>query len=86
MPDDNFIGSNEELLTLVYVPKNTMEYTRISKDELIKIIHFIYFEIYYPSCKNIKPQGYDDYESYIEDIIQMYKGTLPDYIKLIPID
>lgn len=86
MPDDDFFCSNEELLTLVYIPKNIMECDRISKDDLIRIIHFIYFEIYYPSCKNIKPQGYENYESYIDDIIQMYRETLPDYIKLILID
>lgn len=85
MPDDNFGDINEEILSLVYIPMYVMANTRISKSELLNILQSIYFEIYYPSCNEITACDCNNYNFYLESIMEIYKDNLPEYIDLIPI-
>ena len=85
MPDNNFCGSKEEILSLVYIPMYTVANTIISKNILIEILQSIYFEIYYPSCNEITNCNCNYYNIYLDKIINDYKNSLPDYINLIAI-
>ena len=85
MPDDEYGDVNEEILSLVYVPMYTMVNMRMSKNELLSILQTIYFEIYYPSCNEITACDCNDYNLYLDSIMDMYKSVLPEYIDLIAI-
>lgn len=84
MPDDKYGNMDEEILSLVYIPMYSMANMRISKSELLVILESIYFEIYYPSCNEIASCDCDDYNSYLESIMEIYKNDLPEYIELLP--
>lgn len=86
MPNDNFDDVGDDILSLVYVPIYSLANERIPKNELISLLQSIYFDIYYPSCKEITTCDCNDYNIYLENIMDLYVDSLPDYIKLIPID
>ncbi len=86
MPNDNFDDIGDDILSLVYVPLYFLVNERIPKNELISLLQSIYFEIYYPSCKEITTCDCNDYNIYLENIMDLYADSLPDHIKLIPID
>ncbi len=85
MPDEQFENTNEIVLSLVYIPAYSLSNKIISKDEILKIIEMIYFEIYYPSCNEVKLPNCNSYNIYLENIIETYKKTLPSYIKLLAV-
>lgn len=85
MPDDEYGDVSEEILSLVYIPMYTMANMKMPKNELLSILQTIYFEIYYPSCNEITACDCNDYNSYLESIMDIYKSDLPEYIDLIPI-
>ena len=85
MPDDEYGDVSEEILSLVYIPMYSMANMKMSKNELLSILQTIYFEIYYPSCNEIIACDCNDYSSYLESIMDIYKSDLPEYIDLIPI-
>lgn len=85
MPDDNFGDISEEILSLAYIPIYSLANTRISKNELLEILQSLYFEIYYPSCNHVTSCDCNNYNIYLENIMDLYKSSLPEYINLIEI-
>lgn len=84
MPDDNYDGVNEEILSLVYIPMLGLSNEHISKSELLNLIKSIYFDIYYPSCNRITGCDCNNYNNYLLQIINLY-SNLPEYIDLIKV-
>lgn len=83
MPDDNSGDVSEEILSLAYIPIYSLANNRMSKVDLLNLLQSIYFEIYYPSCNDVTTCDCNNYNTYLENIMDLYKSSLPDYINLI---
>lgn len=74
--------TEEDFLSLIFVPFYKMENGVISKTEFINIIEFIYFGIYGPSCNEVMCDC-GSYNKYLIKLVEEYKRSFNDYISLI---
>ena len=84
MPGENASITSEDFLSLIFIPYYKPENAVISKNDYIKIIEFIYFDVYGPSCNDVvcDCRAYNDY---LSNLISMYKSDHNDYINLVKI-
>lgn len=84
MPGEESFVTSEDLMSLIYVPIKPLDNNVLSKNSLIQLIEFIYFEIYGPSCNEVMCDCIS-YNKYLGEIIKTYKSDFDDYINLIPL-
>ena len=83
MPNNDFEKTNEQLLTLVYIPYHAKRNNIIPKENLLNILHTIYFDIYCPSCNEVSCCDCTQYNEYLEEIMSIYRNDLSENINLI---
>lgn len=81
MPDDNYNSTNEDILSLIWIPKNKPTNNELSKQEVIDFCKNIYNDIYLPSCKETNCS--DNYTKYLNSLYLKYNESLCDKIKII---
>ncbi len=81
MPDDAYNSAQEDILSLIWIPKVAPEKNYIKKNDIITICKNIYEDIYLPSCKqsNCCP----NYKKYLNTLYLKYKNEIPSKVKLI---
>jgi len=82
MPGFTYNEDKEKTLSLVYFPIYTPAREFEYKNTILQYIKSIYFDIYYPSCKCLSPID-NEYQYYLMNLINRYRGNYGDFITLI---
>lgn len=86
MPGECDKMTDEDFLSLLYIPYYEKDNNCISRDELLSLIESIYYEIYAPSCDPSSGRDCNAYNDYLLSIIEMYKTDFKEYVELIPLN
>jgi hypothetical protein len=74
---------DEEHLALSYIPFKTPSILNsIKKQEVLKILYFVYCQVYGDSYTDDEEKD-KDYRSYVASVLEFYEATLPEEIKLL---
>ena len=73
MPNELNDATEEEFMSLLVIPSHEIEYPKMEKELLLKIIKSIYYKIYYPSCHCLG--GKQSYEEYLNELVKAYDPT-----------
>lgn len=84
MPGEESFVTSEDLMSLIYVPLKRLDNNVLSKNSVIQIIEYLYFEIYGPSCNEVMCDC-NKYNKYLGELIKAYQSDFDDYINLIPL-
>lgn len=81
MPGEENQITQEDFMSLIYIPYYKVGNDVISKKEFIDIIEFIYYDIYGPSCNEVMCDC-NKYNTYLGELIKDYKKDCEEYIDL----
>lgn len=81
MPDDNYNSTNEDILSLIWIPKIKPCKNELSKKTVIDFCKNIYNDIYLPSCNESNCSK--SYTKYLDNLYTKYDKTLPDKVKIV---
>lgn len=81
MPGAELHVTDERFMSLIYIPYYKPENDFISKEEIIQIIEFVYFDVYGPSCNEVKCDC-GAYTLYLKELIKTYKTDYAEYVSL----
>jgi hypothetical protein len=73
MPNGLNEATDEEIMSLLVIPNHEIEFPKIEKEFLLKVIKSIYYKIYYPSCNSLG--GCERYEFYLDSLVKLYDST-----------
>ena len=72
--DDDFYRIDENIMSLIYIPALMPSRDFPDKEEVMRIIKSMYYDMYYPICKSIKINDVP-YVDYVGTLVSRYYAS-----------